>query len=374
MQTNPRLGILQGLVVGLPSTSAFARIFQFGMRLGMRSYTIGSAWWQGDCGPYWGHNAALRLKPFIEHCALPILSTDGTQDRHILSHDQIEAALMRAGGYEVRVLPEENLGWEENPPTLIEFIRRDLRWCQGNMQYWRFLVRPGLTPVSRYQLGLAILMFIGSPAWMAILVSTVLLFFFTDPSVGFMRADAGIALFVWVLLMWFAPKIATAVDVLLRPDLRRGFGGTALFVANYWIELVYSILLVPVLWFGHTIFLIGLPLGREIGWIGQTRDDHTVPLSLAFRTLWPHTLLGVAALAALAATRPAAIPYEAFLAAGLALSIPFAMVTAWPRVGAFCVRFGIGRLPEETAPPAALRALALPAVESAAPIPSLSPV
>jgi membrane glycosyltransferase len=374
MQANPRLGILQGLVVGLPSTSAFARIFQFGMRLGMRSYTIGSAWWQGDCGPYWGHNAALRLKPFIEHCVLPVLSKDGTQDRHILSHDQVEAALMRAAGYEVRVLPEENLGWEENPPTLIEFIRRDLRWCQGNMQYWRFLVRPGLAPVSRYQLGLAILMFIGSPAWMAILVLTVLLFFFADPSVRFMRADAGIALFIWTLLMWFAPKIATAVDILLRPDLRREFGGTARFVTNYWIELVYSILLVPVLWFGHTVFLIGLLFGREIGWIGQTRDDHTVPWSLAFRTLWPHTLLGVAALAALAVTRPAAIPYEAFLAAGLAFSIPFAMATAWPRFGAFCVRVGIGRLPEETAPPAALRALALPAVETAAPMPSLSPV
>jgi membrane glycosyltransferase len=374
MQANPRLGILQGLVVGLPSTSAFARIFQFGMRLGMRSYTIGSAWWQGDCGPYWGHNAALRLKPFIAHCALPVLSMDGTQDRHVLSHDQIEAALMRAAGYEVRVLPEENLGWEENPPTLIEFIRRDLRWCQGNMQYWRFLVRPGLAPVSRYQLGLAILMFIGSPAWMAILALTVLLFFFADPSVRFMRADAGIALFIWTLLMWFAPKIATAVDILLRPDLRREFGGAARFVANYWIELVYSILLVPVLWFGHTVFLIGLLFGREIGWIGQTRDDHTVPLSLAFRTLWPHTLLGVAALAALPVTRPAAIPYEAFLAAGLAFSIPFAMATAWPRFGSFCVRVGIGRLPEETAPPAALRALALPAVETAAPMPSLSPV
>jgi membrane glycosyltransferase len=374
MQANPRLGILQGLVVGLPSTSAFARIFQFGMRLGMRSYTIGSAWWQGDCGPYWGHNAALRLKPFIEHCVLPVLSTDGTQDRHILSHDQIEAALMRAAGYEVRVLPEENLGWEENPPTLIEFIRRDLRWCQGNMQYWRFLVLPGLTPVSRYQLGLAILMFIGSPAWMAMMGTTVLLFIFSEPSASFMRGDAGIALFVWVLLMWFAPKIATALDILLRPDLRRDFGGTALFVANYWIELVYSILLVPVLWFGHTIFLIGLLFGREIGWIGQTRDDHTVPFSLAIRTLWPHTLLGVAALITLAATRPAAIPYEAFLAAGLALSVPFAVVTAWPRVGTFCVRFGIGRLPEETAPPAALRSLALPAVESKTSLPSLSPV
>ncbi len=96
MQADPKLGILQGLVVGLPSTSAFARIFQFGMRLGMRSYTIGSAWWQGDCGPYWGHNAVLRLAPFIAHCALPVLSRDGAEDRHILSHDQIEAVLMRA--------------------------------------------------------------------------------------------------------------------------------------------------------------------------------------------------------------------------------------------------------------------------------------
>ena len=78
MQADPKLGILQGLVVGLPSTSAFARVFQFGMRLGMRSYTIGSAWWQGDCGPYWGHNAALRLGPFIAHCELPVLSSDGT--------------------------------------------------------------------------------------------------------------------------------------------------------------------------------------------------------------------------------------------------------------------------------------------------------
>src|SRR5262249_24298633 len=130
----------------------------------------------------------------------------------------------------------------------------------------------------------------------------------------------------------------------------------------------------PVLWFGHTIFLIGLLLGREIGWIGQTRDDHTVPLCLAFRTLWPHTLLGVAALAVLAATRPAAIPYEAFLAAGLALPIPCAMLSACPRLGVCAARAGIGRLPEEPAPPAALRALALPAVETAAPMPSLRPV
>jgi membrane glycosyltransferase len=357
MQADSKLGILQGLVVGLPSTSAFARIFQFGMRLGMRSYTIGSAWWQGDCGPYWGHNAVLRLAPFIAHCELP-----RSGDDHILSHDQIEAVLMRRAGYDVRVLPEDALGWEENPPTLIEFIRRDLRWCQGNMQYWRFLFMPGLKPVSRCQLAIAILMFIGSPAWIGLLVVGTLSVAAAETPADFIRPDAGTVLLVLTLLMWFAPKIATAVDVLLRPRLLREFGGAARFVANFVIETVYSVLLCPIVWFGHTIFLTGLMFGHEIGWIGQTRDDHAVPFALALRNLWPHTLLGWGAIGQLAMTHPAAIPYALFLAAGPALAVPLAVITALPSVGRMLARVGVARLPEETAPPTALAELALPAI------------
>ena len=366
MEADSKLGILQGHVVGLPSTSAFARVFQFGMRLGMRSYTIGSAWWQGDCGPYWGHNAVFRLSPFIAHCELPVLSQDGTEARHILSHDQIEAALMRAAGYSVRVLPEEGLGWEENPPTLLEFIRRDLRWCQGNMQYWRFLVWPGLEPVSRYHLGLAILMFVGSPAWIGMLLIGTLGLALAETPADFMRMDAGIVLFVCILVMWFSPKIASAVDILLRRELHREFGGAGRFLANFIIETMYSILLCPILWLGHTIFLSGLLLGREIGWIGQTRDDHVVPLTDALKSLWPHTLLGGATIGTLAMTQPTALPYALFLAAGPALSIPFATITAWPSLGRLFARVGIGRLPEETIAPAELDALALPALKMAA--------
>jgi membrane glycosyltransferase len=233
---------------------------------------------------------------------------------------------------------------------------------------------PGLKPVSRYQLALAILMFIGSPAWIGLLVLGTLAAALSDTPAGFIRADAGMVLFVCVLMMWFSPKIASAIDVLLSPDLRQAFGGARLFIINCAIETVYSILLCPILWFGHTIFLTGLLFGREIGWIGQVRDDHAVPFALALRNLWPHTLLGCAALGALAMTQPAAIPYMLFLAGGLALAIPFAMITAWPLLGSVAARVGIGRLPEETTRPAVLLALALPAIEAAAPAPRPSAV
>jgi membrane glycosyltransferase len=130
MEAYPRLGILQSLVVGTPANSAFARIFQFGMRHGMRSYTTGATWWQGDCGPYWGHNALVRVAPFRRHCRLPVLPGRPPLGGHVLSHDQLEAAFMRRAGYEVRVMPVETESWEDNPPTLMDFTQRDLRWCQ----------------------------------------------------------------------------------------------------------------------------------------------------------------------------------------------------------------------------------------------------
>jgi membrane glycosyltransferase len=367
MQASPEIGILQGLVVGAPSTSAFARIFQFGMRLGMRSYTIGSAWWQGDCGPHWGHNSVLRLAPFIAHCHIPPLPEGGVLGGHILSHDQLEAVLMRRAGYEVCALPEESLGWEENPPTLLEFIRRDLRWCQGNMQYLRFVALPGLRPVSRYQLVFALLMFLGSPAWIGLLVLGTAGVALADTPAAFIRPDVGLALLVVILIMWFAPKIATVIDVLSRPDLRRAFGGTHRFLASVVAETVFFLLLSPIMWFGHTVFLGGLMLGRAIGWIGQSRDDHAVPWSLAWARLWPQTVVGIGCLAVLAATVPSAIPYALLIAAGLALAVPFAVLTAIPSFGRAAVRLGLGRLPEETAPSAALRALGLPALEMTAP-------
>jgi membrane glycosyltransferase len=367
MQADPKLGILQGLVSGLPTTSAFARIFQFGMRLGMQSFTIGSAWWQADCGPYWGHNAALRIAPFKKYCEIPKLPGKGVLRGHVLSHDQIEAALMRRGGYDVRVLPEENLGWEENPTTLIEFLRRDQRWLQGTLQYGFFLFLPGLKFVSRFQLAFAMMMFLGSPAWIGLLIVGTLTIAASPTMADFIRSDAGYTLLSVSVAMWFAPKIATAIDVLARRELRRAYGGAVRFLVSLLTETCLSFMLSPIMWVSHTLFFAGLPFGRVIGWIGQARDDHIVPWSVALKQLWPHTALGLSCLAILAATHPIAAIYAfVLIAGGPAISIPFAVVTAKPGVGRALARIGIGRLPEESAPPKALAALSLPALAATA--------
>jgi membrane glycosyltransferase len=284
-----------------------------------------------------------------------------------MSHDQIEAVLMRRGGYAVRVLAEEGASFEQNPPTLVEFIRRDLRWCQGNMQYWHFLTLPGLKPVSRYQLAFAILMFLGSPAWIGMLLIGSTAVALAPTWSDFIRGDAGLAIFLAVLVMWFAPKIATVIDVLSRPDLRRVFGGGLRFTAGVLSEVIFFLLLAPIMWASHTLFLASLLLGRTIGWGAQARDDHEVPWSLAVRQFWPQTLIGLWPVALLAVTVPWALPYALFIAGGPLLSIPLAVVTASPAMGRALMRLGLGRLPEETAPPAELRALALPAIEMSAP-------
>ena len=270
---------------------------------------------------------------------------------------------MRRAGYEVRVLPEEDLGWEENPPTLIEFIRRDLRWCQGNMQYWHFLFMPGLKPVSRYQLAFAILMFVGSPAWIGMLVLGTLAVALAPTPADFMRRTPAMRCLAIILVMWFAPKIATVIDVLTRPKLRRAFGGGIAVPRERRRSTIFFSCSSPDHVGGHTLFLAGLLFGRTIGWSAQVRDDHQVPWALAVRHFWPHTLLGLAPLLLLAATVPAAIPYALFIAGGPVLSIPLAVVTASPALGRALIAVGLDRLPEETAPPPELRALGLPAIE-----------
>ena len=370
MQANPRLGILQTLVTGLPSASAFTRIFQFGMRHGMRVYTAGSAWWQGDAGPYWGHNAIIRLAPFIRHCHLPDVPGEPPLGGPVLSHDQIEAVLMRKAGWEVRVLPVEDGSYEANPPTLPDFTKRDLRWCHGNMQYTRLLGIAGRNRMGRLQMILAILMYTSAPCWLAFcllgLAQAAAAPLGLSPAVVIAEpswlpgpdglALVGGALFFAVVGMSWAPKLLGLGQALADSAARRSYGGAGRLVAGGILELMFSMLLAPVVATAQTAFLARLLLGRRLKWRAQKRASRTVSWSEAAGRLWPQALLGLTLLFGLLATLPDALWWATPVIAGLLLAVPFSVLTARPALGRWLVRWRLCATPEELAPPPEVRA------------------
>lgn len=353
-QAWPKIGILQSLVVGAPSSSAFARIFQFGMRQGMRPYTMGSAWWTGDCGPFWGHNALVRMAPFRDHCELPELPENSRLGGRILSHDQVEAVLMRQAGYEVRVLPLEGGSWEDNPPDVMEFMQRDSRWCEGNMQYLHLLtsgkIMRGIKATSRFQLIWAVMMFIGLPAWGAIIALAALKPFDGENTAVFPATSA--ALFYTIfLLMFLAPKIAGYVDITVTRGGLAAYGGASRFALSALLEIIFSFLVAALVTFRTSAFMAGLLFGKRVGWAGQNRDGAGLNFKSAARALWPQTLFGLLLFVVAAISAPVLILISLPLTIGYVAAIPFAMTTAHPAFGKWLQRHRICAIPEELAPP-----------------------
>lgn len=356
MEARPELGILQTLVVGVPAESGFARMFQFGMRHGMRSFTLGSAWWSADCGPYWGHNALIRAAAFEAHCNLPVLPGSPPLGGHVLSHDQLEATYMRRGGYEVRVLPIETQSFEANPPTLLEFAKRDLRWCQGNMQYWRFLFEPGLKPLSRFQLFQAVLMYVAPPAWIVATFAAA----WKGVTGGFDATyiELGFWSFITIFLLSVTPKIAGVVDVLLTPGAIRSYGGPLRFGLSAVIELLASMIMAPIVAVYVSVFLIGLLFGRSVTWSGQNRDRLGVTLGTAVKAMGLQTLIGVVLATIITGLIGGyAIFWALPVVAGLCLAIPFTVFTASQRFSYWTTRLGLFAIPEEGCLPRVLTRL-----------------
>lgn len=356
MQAHPRLGILQSLVVGMPSSSMFARIFQFGMRHGMRTYTMGQSWWVGECGPFWGHNALVRIRPFVEKCDLPILPGKPPLGGHVLSHDQVEATLMRRAGYEVRVLPIEDGSWEENPPTMLDFAKRDVRWCQGNMQYLKLLDLPGLYPMSRFQLVWAILMFLGIPAWTLMIGLSP---FAASQAQSIADFPSGLAGFLYIVFftMYLSPKIAGLADAVITPGGMARYGGAGRFAVSAVIEIVFSFLQGAVSTIRTTIFMIGLAFGKSVTWGGQSRDAYGISLRTAISDLWPQLVFGLLVCGGLYAVSPTAFWWSLPLTAGYLVAVPFAVITAMPAMGRIFQRLGLNGIPEDFKTPAEVKAV-----------------
>lgn len=341
MEADPQLAILQQLIVGRPATAAFPRLFQFGMRAGMRAWATGQAWWQGAQGPYWGHNAIIRIEPFRRHCRLECLP-DG---RPILSHDQVEAVRLHAAGWKVCCLPAEDGSMEGNPPALPEFMARDLRWGAGNMQYFALLWLPGMTWMGRLQLVQAILLFLGAPLWVGVLLFGVL----NAATGGGAATPAGwlLALMFATWAMLHAPKLAGYAEVLLKPSLAAGYGGRLAFLRGAMAELAFTTLLDPISVLNKAMFLAALPFGVRPGWAPQNRADRGVAWGDAVRLLWPHTLFGVAVAGLLLATAPGAVWWALPWIAGLLLSVPLCVLTAAPGFSAALRLAGVAATPEE---------------------------
>ncbi len=362
IQADPTLAIVQHLTVGLPAQAAFPRLFQFGMRAGMRTWATGQAWWQGDEGPYWGHNAVVRIAPFRAHCRLPLLP-DG---HHILSHDQIEAAVLSGAGWGVRVLPDEDGSWEANPPALPEFLRRELRWLAGNLQYRHLLRRRDLRPMGRWQLVQAILLFAGMPFYLLFLLAAAAAAA-TDHVSSFPAAAALTA--AWLSAL-YAPKLLGYAEVALSPGKRARYGGFSRFAGGATAEFAFSLLVDPISVVAKTGAMLRIGLGVRAGWARQNRADRGVGWDEAARLLWPQTILGTLAFAGFASSGWVATLWALPLAGGLLLAIPLCVLTADPRFGRWMRRRQIAATPEEIGLGIGLR----PAWERtrAAPVPALA--
>jgi len=345
MQSDPTLAIVQHLTIGQPAQSAFPRLFQFGMRAGMRTWATGQAWWQGDEGPYWGHNAVVRIAPFREHARLPLLPNG----QHILSHDQIEAAVLSGAGWGVRVLPIEDGSCEANPPAMPEFLRRELRWLAGNLQYGHLLRLPGLRAMGRWQLAQAILLFAGKPLYLLFLVAAAAAAA-TDDTSPFPAAAALALTGAWLGAL-YAPKLLGYAEVALSPDKLARYGGIARFAGSAAIEFGFTLLLDAVSAFAQTSAICRLALGARAGWSPQNRLERGVDWPEATRLLWPQTLFGILIFAAFSVAGSTAVFWALPLAGGLLAGIPLCVLTSNPRLGHWLRDQQIAAIPEEISLP-----------------------
>ena len=368
MERHPDVGLIQTLPLIIGGTTLFARLQQFAGRVYGPLIAHGIAWWHGAEGNYWGHNAMIRTRAFAEQGGLPELRGRKPFGGVIMSHDFIEAALMRRGGWAIHMVPALAGSYEEGPPTLIDLAVRDRRWCQGNLQHIAVLPTRGLAWISRLHLLTGIGSYITAPLWLLFLLSGMLIalqahfirpdYFPTGkslfpqwPVIDPVRA---MWMFVGTMALLLAPKLLGAIAAMLRGTERRGHGGVARLLLGVVIETVLTGLMAPVTMLSQSSAVCSILMGHDAGWQTQRRDDGSIPRREIVRRFRSHTLLGLL----LGGVAWAISLYLALwmlpVVLGLALAIPLALITGQRRAGVALRRLGLLRIPEEVAPPEVL--------------------
>ncbi len=386
MERHPGVGLIQTLPVIVNGSTLFARMQQFAGRVYGPLIAHGIAWWHGPDGNYWGHNAVIRTAAFAEEAGLPVLEGRRPIGGHILSHDFVEAALMRRGGWAIHMVPGLPGSFEESPPSLTDIAVRDRRWCQGNLQHAGVLPARGLHWVSRLHLLMGIGSYVTAPLWLVFLLCGILVSlqerfvrpeYFGGTKLLFPRwpqVDPVLArgVFIGTMAVLLAPKLLAYVALLFNPSDRRGAGGALRALVSLLVETVIGGLIAPVAMLVQTGGVISILAGRDSGWNAQRRDDGAIPLAVVWAGYWRYTAFGLVLAGIAWAVSPALFAWMSPVLLGLLLAVPLVSLTAGRRAGLALRRLGLLRIPEEAAPPAVLaRAVALQAAGDAAPGDSL---
>jgi membrane glycosyltransferase len=376
MESHPNVGLIQTLPMIVNATTPFARVQQFAGRVYGPLIAYGLAWWHGAEANYWGHNAVLRTQAFADHAGLPLLSGRKPFGGHILSHDFVEAALMRRGGVAIHLAPGLPGSYEEVPPSLNEYAQRDRRWCQGNLQHLAVLGTSGLHWVSRLHLLTGMGAYLTAPMWLVFLVVGIAI----SLQAQFIRPEyfpSGFALFpqwpaedperaIWVFVATMAllttPKLFGYLVLMTDGTVRRGCGGGLGALLSVILETVLSGLIAPVMMLSQSIGIGQILLGDDAGWRVQRRDDGTTPFRGVAHQYAGHTIFGLLLAGAAYAVSLPLFLWMSPVVLGLVLAIPLAVLTSQPSVGRAWRRLGLLLTPEEgTMPRILARANALTA-------------
>ena len=375
MEKNPHVGLIQTAPRIVNGETLFARIQSFASRLYSPLFLAGLNYWQQHEGNFWGHNAVVRVQPVIDHCSLPELPGREPFGGRILSHDFVEAALMRKAGWAVWLAGDIDGSYEEGPPTLIESAKRDRRWCQGNLQHAWLLTTRGFRPASRFHLLMGVMGYVSSPLWLLFMIlSTIHVFSSPASSIaevpswvtdttslfGFvLQVPPALTLFALTMLLIFVPKIVSVVVTLGDRAEADKFGGKVPLVVSALLETVVSALLAPINMAFNSKFVLFTLLGQGVGWVTQKRgsDDDGTDWREAIITHGGQTVFGLVWGVSAFVVSPAFFWWLSPVLAGLVLAVPVSILLSKAGVGRAVRRWGVFLTPEETAPPYELKRL-----------------
>ena len=362
MEATPQAGIIQSAPVTCGLDTVHARAQQFAGRVTGRLFSAGMQYWQLGESHYWGHNAIIRIAPFMAHCALAPLPGRGGLSGDILSHDFVEAALMRRAGWQTWLVPDLPGSWEQQPPHLLAELQRDRRWCQGNLQNARLIAEPGLHGVHRAMFFTGAMAYLSAPLWLGF-VALGLALWFTDghsliSAAQVLSGGPLAALWASTLALLTLPRLL-GVALVLREGEQAQYGGTAALLGSAVLEALMSALQAPVRMAAHTVFVVGALTGLQLQWKSPPREAERLRWRDAAPALLPLSVLAGAALAAAAAfgthDDAGALLWLLPMALPLLAAWPVAVWAGRPGLGRALRRVGLLLTPEEVLPAPALQ-------------------